>query len=449
MSNSNASSIESKLFPNFEAAWTAAQQFTFSTNGLHLVGTLFEQGRRYMFSTAMPFDKFVSVAEANSSIVRQRSEKRGGEKILVGMTGDSVDEISETTNRPVDKTHVRGIAKYIADSARNNENYIIPPATLNLRGDKATVFSIEGESTIRPAVLVLPPHARFEITDAQHRREGIQTALTDPHVRRQLLRDGIAVMVTFEASLAQVHQDFADASKTKPIAGSLVAVYDGRLPVNALAIHLAKTCQLFRHTIDATSKGSSLSAGSVKVWNANVLRQFVKYACLDSREGDDTWNAKFTQTYGEQDNESYQKIREYLVEFIDQCTEHVPLFTRLAKLAPDDLSIVPKLRAQDGGQILMTAPGMNILGAIAHDLYRPVFKQGESLAPWVEKLGSVDWSYNGPAWKETLLRGGKVSVSAKDVRSAIVEIENRLGFAELASLTLPLAEFEPSCVGQE
>jgi DNA sulfur modification protein DndB len=433
MSNLIAGSIEPKLFASFEAAWTAAQQFTFGTNGQHFVGTLFQQGGRHMFSTAMQFERFISVAEANSSVVRYRTEKRGDDKVIVGTVGDSVDEISETTNRPVDKAHVRAISKYISDSARNGENYIIPPATLNLRGEPATLFSVEGESTIRPAVLVLPPHARFEITDAQHRRQGIQSALADPQIRRQLLRDGIAVMVTFENSLSQVHQDFADASKTKQIAGSLVAVYDGRLPVNALAIHLAKTCPLFRYTIDATSKGSSLSAGSVKVWNANVLRQFVKYAGLNSREGDDIWNSKFIQTYGDHEAASYKKFRGYLVEFIDLCTEHVPLFKILVELAPDDLSTVPKLRAQDGGQILMTAPGMNILGAIAYDLYRPIYKQDGDLVPWIEKLGKVCWSYDGSAWKETLLRAGRVSVSAKDVRSAIVEIEQQIGLTEIVS----------------
>ena len=294
------------------------------------------------------------------------------------------------------------------------------------------MFTVEGDSTIKPAVLVVPSHVRFEITDAQHRRQGIGEALKDPAVRHRLLRDGIAVMVTFETELSQVHQDFADASKTKAIPGSLVAVYDGRLPVNALALHLARTCELFRHTIDATSKGSSLSAGSVKVWNTNVLRQLVKYAALNSREGDDSWNAKFSQVYGEQNDPRFIKFRDYIVEFVNACTEDLPLFAKLAKLAADDMSNVPKIRVSGGGQVLMTAPGMNILGAIAHGIYHSVFKQGGDIRPWTKKLGGIDWSYKGGLWKGTLITDGKVSTSARAVKDAIESLEKQIGLAALA-----------------
>src|ERR1700735_526892 len=114
MSNANDGSLVPKLFASFDEAWTAANKFTFDTHGQHFVGTLFEQGGRHMFSTAMPFEKFIAVAEANSSVVRQHTEKRGDEKIVIGTVGDSVEEIAETTNRPVDKGHVRAISKYIS-----------------------------------------------------------------------------------------------------------------------------------------------------------------------------------------------------------------------------------------------------------------------------------------------------------------------------------------------
>ena len=181
--------------------------------------------------------------------------------------------------------------------------------------------------------------------------------------------------------------------------------------MNALALHLARTCALFQHTVDATSKGSSLSAGSVKVWNTNVLRQFVKYAALNSREGDESWNTKFTQVYGEQNDPRYLKLRDYLVEFINACSEDIPLLAKLTKLAADDMSNVPKIRATNGGQVLMTAPGMNILGAIAHNLYHAVYKQSGDIRPWTKKLGKVDWSYKGDVWKGTLIVEAKVSTS--------------------------------------
>jgi DGQHR domain-containing protein len=433
MTNSLTSIVNTRFSTSFPDAVNAAMQFAFGNQAQDFKGVLFQQGGRYMFSTAMPFERFVQVAEADNVVVRKRSEKRDGGKVVVATEGDTVDDVAETTNRPVDRGHVRGITKYLSHSAKLGEKYIMPPATLNLRDAQATMFTVEGDSTIKPAVMVIPPHARFEITDAQHRREGIAEALKDPAIRSRLLRDGIAVMVTFETELAQVHQDFADASKTKAISGSLVAVYDGRLPVNALALHLARTCALFQHTVDATSKGSSLSAGSVKVWNTNVLRQFVKYAALNSREGDESWNTKFTQVYGEQNDPRYLKLRDYLVEFINACAEDIPLLAKLAALAADDMSNVPKIRAANGGQVLMTAPGMNILGAIAHNVYHAVYKQGGDIRPWTKKLGKVDWSYKGGVWKGTLIVEAKVSTSARAVKDAIEELEKQIGLAALVT----------------
>jgi DNA sulfur modification protein DndB len=408
--------------PTFADAVAKAQQFAFGNRAYHFEGMLFFQAGRLMFSTAMPLEDFVRVAEPRSSKVVKRVEK----KILKATEGDSIDDVAETTNRPIDRAHVRSITKYVTNAVNHGDPYIMPPATLNLRGERVTIFTLVGDSTIKPAILVLPAHARFEITDAQHRRAAVSDALDDRSVRRSLLRDGIAVMVSFENDLDQVHQDYADASKVKPIATSLVAVYDGRLPVNALAKHLGRNCALFLHTIDATSKGSSLSAGSVKVWNTNILRQFVKYAGLHSREGDDTWNEKFTQLFGEQGDPRYVAFLDYLTTFVDACTRHFPLFKTLAEMSPEDMSMVPKLRAKDGGQVLMTAPGMNILGALAHDL-RVIQHQGKDIEPWIKKLASIDWSYEGAIWQKTLIIGGKISVSAKAVKDAIAAVEKQIG----------------------
>ena len=258
--------------------------------------------------------------------------------------------------------------------------------------------------------------------------------MTDRQTRDQLLRDGIAVMITFEEDHDQVHQDFADASKTRPMPDSLVAVYDGRLPVNALAIHLARKCRVFEHTIDATSKGSNLSAGSVKVWNTSALRQFVKYAGLNSRAGDDAWNKAFVDNYGEAGSEARERFQTYIVKFIDDCAECIPLFKKLASLNADDLSEVPGIRAQRGGQILMTAAGMNVLGGVAYAIYRR-HKTGEDVMPYMKRLGDIDWSYKGALWQGELVNEEgnalRVSANASHVKGAIAKVSEAIGLSEL------------------
>lgn len=420
--------IEVKRLPDVASMIAAAQQFIYSNRSTFFEGTLFEQGGRVMFSTAMPFEDFVRFAEVRASAVK----------------GDDVNAVAESTNRPVDRGHVRGITKYLAGAVKRQEKYIVPPATLNLNGAKAaTLFTVEGISSIKIAILVLPSHARFDITDAQHRRAGIELAMSDAAIRSQLLRDGIAVMITFEEDQNQVHQDFADASKTRPIADSLVAVYDNRLPVNALAVYLVRSCGLFERTIDATAKGSNLSSGSVKVWNTSALRQFVKYAALNNRAGDDAWNKSFVDNYGEAGTESHDRFREYLVTFIDECTTYIPLFKKLATLKSDDLSEVPAIRAHGGGQILMTAAGMNVLGGIAYATYRR-HKLGQDVTPYLKRLGKIDWSYKGPLWQDELVNKeiGKtetgamgqvlrVSANAAHVKGAIAKALEAIGLGTL------------------
>jgi DGQHR domain-containing protein len=377
-----------------------------------------------MFSTAMPFEDFVRIAEVRAAAVK----------------GDDVEAVADTTNRPVDKGHVRAITKYLTGAVSRREKYIMPPATLNLRGSKgATLFTVEGESPIKTAILTLPAYARVDITDAQHRRAGIEHAIANPEIREQLLRDGIAVMITFEDDQDQVHQDFADASKTRAIADSLVAVYDNRLPVNALAVYLARNCRLFRYTIDATAKGSNLSAGSVKVWNTSALRQFVKYAALNSRAGDDAWNKAFVECYGEPGTEPAERLRTFLTKFIDDCTECIPLFRKVAGLKVDDLSEVPGIRAQGGGQVLMTAAGMNVLGGVCYALYQQ-YKQGKDVSTNIARLSSIDWSYRGALWQTELVyeeigkaadgsavKVLRISANAAHVKGAIAKVVEAIG----------------------
>jgi|tagenome__1003787_1003787.scaffolds.fasta_scaffold20985553_2 DNA sulfur modification protein DndB len=438
MTTSQIGNVNVVFFDSFQEAVTAAQQYAFGNQAHHFEGTLFTQGGRKMFSTAMPLERFVQIAEPHNVVVRKRSEKRGDERVLMATEGDSPEDVADTTNRPMDKDHVKTITKYLTHAAKVGQMYIVPPATLNLReAGVGTMFTVKGDSTIKPAILCLAQHARLEITDAQHRREGIHGALADPSARIRLLRDSIAVMMTFENDIAQVHQDFADASRTKPIPNSLVAVYDSRRPVNALAVQLTRTCRLFRHTIDATAKGSSLSAGSVKVWNTSVLRQLVKYAALNSREADDIWNEKFQAVYGaDRSDERFARFQDFLAEFVEACTQDIPLFDNLARLAADDMSQVPKIRASGGGQILMTAPGMNILGALAYTMYQ-LAKHGSDIRVWTKKLGTLDWSYGGSLWQPYLMIEGKakegeegkakVSTSAKAVKDTVELVEQKVG----------------------
>ena len=63
----------------------------------------------------------------------------------------------------------------------------------------------------------------LSITDGQHRRLALEEVLQDmtPEEAGRFQQDGVAIMVTCEAETEQVHQDFADCSKTKPLPKSI------------------------------------------------------------------------------------------------------------------------------------------------------------------------------------------------------------------------------------
>lgn len=176
-------------------------------------------------------------------------------------------------------------------------------------------------------------------------------------------------------------------------------------------------------------------------------RQFVKYAALNNRAGDDAWNKAFMESYGELGSETHEKFRAFLAKFIDDCTNGIPLFKSLATLNADDLSEVPGIRRQDGGQVLMTAAGMNVLGGVCYALYRR-HKLGDDIHPHLNRLGIIDWSYRGALWKGELVNEeigkmengtmGKVlriSANAAHVKGAIAKVVEAIGLrpADLAA----------------
>ena len=56
----------------------AAQQYTYANRATFFEGTLFEQGGRVMFSTAMSFEDFVRFAEAKGSAQKEDRLDRNG-----------------------------------------------------------------------------------------------------------------------------------------------------------------------------------------------------------------------------------------------------------------------------------------------------------------------------------------------------------------------------------
>ena len=151
------------------------------------------------------------------------------------------------------------------------ENFIIPPLTLNST-DSVEIMVPEGNYTPTTGYAVFPDEASVHITDGQHRYLAIRQAVDDLRGTPNgdnFMRVGVPFMMTVESDLNQVHQDFADAGRTKPLPSSLLAVYDTRQPANRAVMELGEQVKLLKGRIDATSSTLSLNSPFVFLGQPN------------------------------------------------------------------------------------------------------------------------------------------------------------------------------------
>lgn len=304
-------------------------------------------------------------------------------------------------NRPEDQSHSRSIAKYLAEN--HNKKYIVPPMTLNIQ-QKVNLYTVDYPSEIRPGYLVIPPTAKLAITDGQHRKSGIELAFDGipEEQAEEFSKDSIAVMITCEKDIDQIHQDFADCSKTKALPRSLLAVYDRRNPANRLVADLERKCALFEGRIDSTSK--TLSKKSIFLFLANQLRQFVKELLAGSYAlADQDFEKRATELLGT--DKQYQDVLGKYVEYVNYLTEVIPVWADISKVPVDTLEASQIPRKREEGWVCLTATGLNLLGRVGHEL----FTHGASnWKQYADKLGQIDWRRDADFWKDNIIRGNRV-----------------------------------------
>src|SRR5271165_2388174 len=287
-----------KRFPTLEEAQRAAGSEAANTGALSIPVVAFRQGKRTVATGALPM-----------SWVRNRLESRSAKS---AKKGGSMRDAEAAWNRPELPEHSQSIAKYILENYE--KAYIIPPLSLNIQ-HRVHLYIPDYPSDFIPGYLVIPGSATLAITDGQHRRTGIVQAMDqmDEATSARFASDAVAIMITCETDLNQIHQDFADCSKTKPLPPSLLAVYDRRNPANRLVSDLERMCPLFKGRIDPTSK--TLSKKSTYLFLANQLRQLVKelltgtYAIADTE-----FEKRALELLGHEDqyNLAVHKFTEYI-----------------------------------------------------------------------------------------------------------------------------------------
>ncbi len=387
----------------YEQATSAAYSEAANTGGFTFPVVSFKQGNRLFLSGAFPI-----------GFVQTRLYSRSAEK------GKGASSTILSMNRPLDPKHTKSVSKYLSENIHNK--YIIPPLTLNVQED-VMLHTISTAQTFKAGYLVIPAGVNLSITDGQHRVQAIKDVIGQLPSNTSLLSDSIAVMITCEYEFRQIHQDFADCSKTKPLPPSLLSVYDSRNPANRLVFDIENNCPLLKGRLDTSSK--TLSKKSSFLFLANQIRQMLKHLITRGNPTDVEFEKRVNERLGKE--QQYENYSTTYIEFINTLTEAIPVWKHIAQLdihSPEK-GQVEKLR--EDGWVCLTATGLNVLGCVGYDLFTYRIEDWKS---YVSRLSDVDWSRQGPVWEGSIVQQNRLLTQSGPIRTAAEKLEKAIGLFE-------------------
>jgi len=380
------------------AAQQAATEAAAASGGRVFTCVVFQQGGRLMLTTAFSYAFLVR------HVVAEPAAKGGNPRAF--------------TNRPVDTGHVRTIAKYLAD---HEDDYILPPVTLNVR-DVPAIHIPRGNFATTVGFVVIGDETRFSITDGQHRLLAISRRSETLPDESKFMSDSISVVIVIEPQLARIHQDFADAAQTKQIPASLLAAFNTREPMNRVLTQIVDESRFFCGRIDETSK--SLSKNASQIFLLNQVRGMVKELLFHdyalSEASIPARSAQEIRTPEQQD-----AFVKRTIAMLDILTDHMTPWNSIVKLptAGGPANQVPDYRQR---YINMTATGLVIIGHVAYEIEKnPAANWREER--YMDLATKVDWRRDAPIWQGNIITDGKISTIRGPGRVAAQAVMKRIG----------------------
>ncbi|HZT87692.1 MAG TPA: DNA sulfur modification protein DndB [Stellaceae bacterium] len=401
--------------------------------------TVYRQGSRYQAVGAIRFGLIARTLYSESA-----------------RKGASLDSIVSATNRPKDSAHIAEIADYVKNSLRGK--YVFGALALNASQElNLVVVGRGGVADLRQGYLILPRSAKVSITDGQHRQEAITRLIESlpEDDQLELARQAVAVIITNETEIDQIHQDFADASKAKTLPPSLLAMFDTRNPANRLIPKLERNCPLLRGRIEPATK--TAGKNSTKLYTANQIRSFLKEFLTGSWQlADEEFEKRAQQLLST--NEKFDREMDKAVSYINRVTKAIPVLRSLSELEPDEpVSKVAEIRDDEkagGGYVCVSATGLVILGRIGHDLFKEHPDEWEMFA---DRLARINWQKNAPIWQDNVVvphtvkrkgqpdqAGLRILQSANPISRAADLVRAEIGLRSRVQARLPSEEMASS-----
>ncbi len=296
--------------------------------------------------------------------------------------------------RNLNKARVPEIARYILD---NPDSYVFSALTASVDAEVRFEPYGDGGADKRIGALTIPMSARFVINDGQHRRAGIQRALSE---NPELGDESIAIVLFLDLGLERCQQMFADLNRyaIRP-ARSISVLYDHRDEMSAITRLMVFRVPLLRDLTE--TERTSLSARSRKLFTLSAF--YAANKALFDGSGELPLERRVDLAAG------------YWQAVADQFPEWGQVYRR-------------QLSAGEVRRDFVHSHGivLHALGRIGNTLTGG----GATPAGWtrtLRKLRGMDWRRGNPAWEGRATVGGRVSKTSANVLLTTAAIRAALG----------------------
>lgn len=303
--------------------------------------------------------------------------------------------------RTLNKGRVPEIARYILD---NSNSYVFSALTASVDADVHFEPIAANGPSERVGTLTIPMSARFVINDGQHRRAGIQQALTE---NPALGDESIAIVMFLDVGLERCQQMFADLNRhaVRP-AKSIGVLYDHRDEISALTRLVVMRSPFLRDLTEMET--SNLAQRSRKLFTLSALYAATK-ALLDGLQ-----------------DVNFERQVDLAAKYWELVAEQFPEWEQVFNR---------EITAGEVRQDFIHTHGivLHALGKVGNSLLHQS-RSARSWSPALKKLRELDWHRSSSMWEGRAVIGGRVSKSAANVLLTTAAIRTAMG------LPLPLDE---------
>jgi DNA sulfur modification protein DndB len=374
-----------------------------ATSGARLfICHVYEQGNRTHLAFSLTLKLLLEIARLNSA--DGKKNKSNAEEMM---------------NRPLMQPHVKEIAKYLI----NTDDYILPPFIFN-SDTPIKVFAF-GNGPVKIGYAIISSDISLYVTDGQHRLKAIEKAVVE---RPELYNDSVTVLVVQENDLDQIHQDFADCSKNKPIPPALRASFDVSDLLSRITRDLSKDLDIFQGRIDKIS--STVGKDANYIFTMSQLRIGVSEFLFGISN-------KSLDSYAVEDRAVYQasleRAKSFYLEFARNNITWNLLFHPPSQ--SNNLLNFYNLRQE---RIDFNSVGFIIISRIGHLILSENSFTEEKNSILIKALANLDYRRTCSLWENSVVidddKGGKKIIAQraainKAIKVAIAEIEKQTGIS--------------------